>query len=584
VLEVKETAQTAIWTIQRIEKKQIFRLILITLFSAILSLNNVAVAVITKKLVDQAQKGNLSGLIPYALIFAALFAFQALLNAFNSVQQAKLTISMSNSMREKAYQQLAHSDWQQYCAFHSDDVLTRLTSDIDIVVSTVVNTIPDFFALIINVLAAVLVLFSFSPLLAAFALSLGPVGVFLSRAWRRKLKDYHKGFQQAESSSRESLHEFLRNMLVVKTYSLEQTAQKKLCAINQERTLFAGKRAFVGACGNVALYLCYGAGYCFAFFWGAYQIAVSHGAFSFGTVSAILQLVGQVQGPFSALAREVSQLVQYKASVERLKEIDLKDRDTCSDTRRPPDCVGIRFRGVSFAYGGKTVLKGADCTIEPNEIIAVVGGSGEGKTTMLKLILALLQPQKGEVVLTGERNRPYGTVNAASRKLMAYVPQGNTLFTGTIRENLLYGDPDADDNVMIDLLKKVCAWPFVRELPDGLDSKIGERGLALSEGQAQRLCIARALIRKPRLLILDEATSALDIETEDRVLHAVRQMHCTCILVTHRLSPLKICSKIYRISEGSFEVLDSYGNSSIPVSEGDGYDERAEVFNRASQI
>lgn len=527
----------------------------IVLFGVLLSLNNVALSVMIKILIDFAQKGRTNDLPHYIVLFAFLLLFQACVNSVQSIQQSRLSVSLSNHFREKIYDNLSKSDWQSFCKFHSDDIMTRLTSDIDLVASTITNTIPNIISLTVNIIAAMAVLLTYEPMLAVFAFLLGPAGVLFSKVWGKRIKKYHKRFQESEGFSREFLHENLQNMLIVKSFNLESYSKNHLKELHEKKLFYATRRATTSAWANMALYASYAAGYCLALCWGAYRIAESHGTFSFGTFSAFLQLVNQIQGPFSGLASSVSVLIQYHASSERLMDIDFIQMDSYQAISSNPVSFGIQLQNVDFAFDGHVVFQNACCKIMPNSITAIIGYSGEGKTTMLRLILALLHPQNGHVLVTDDINNSKIDVCPSTRKLISYVPQGNTLFSGTIRENLLFGCRDATDEKMIETLEAVCAWSFIKLLPDQLDSKIGEHGLSLSEGQAQRISIARALLRKSPLLILDEATSALDIETELNVLQAIKQANRTCILVTHRESPLSICDKILRVRNGTFEEV-----------------------------
>lgn len=551
------------------DRKQTFHLCLVVVFGIVLSLNNVVLSIVIKIMIDCAQQGHLNGLPVPMLMFAGLLLIQAGVSSLQSIRQAALCVSISGRIRESIYGTLAKSQWQSFSAFHSDDILTRLTSDGDLVASALVNTIPSMISLTVNIVAAMAVLFTYEPMLALLAFLLGPAGVLLSRVWGKKIKKYHKSFQESESYSRERLHEYLENMLIIKSFNLELPSQERLKEIHMRRLHFAGRRAQTGACANIALYISYALGYCLALCWGSYRMAASHGTYSFGTFSAFLQLVNQIQGPFSGLAGALSVLIQSLASTERLMELDGLEPDTYGIMPAQPAAFGISFEDVSFCYGAHAVFQSANCEILPGAITAVVGPSGEGKTTMLRLILAILQPQNGEIRIIGDAGKSLYSVNAGIRQWISYVPQGNTLFSGTIRENMLFTCPDATEKEIIKALRSACAWNFVQRLPRRMDSKIGEHGLSLSEGQAQRIAIARALLRRAPMLILDEATSALDIETECAVLRFIRREHRTCILVTHREAPLRICDKILSVNGGAIkEKIVSRGSCVSSCGEG----------------
>jgi ABC-type multidrug transport system fused ATPase/permease subunit len=312
----------------------------------------------------------------------------------------------------------------------------------------------------------------------------------------------------------------------------------------------AFKKSRISSAANGVLNLGYWAGYFLALGWGILKL--SAGAASFGTLTAFLQLVGQIQGPFIGLAYTYPKIISAMASAGRLMELEnIRVEDTGENTPSW-SAAGIKFSHVSFSYENeKEVLKDVSFQIPRGRTAALVGPSGHGKTTIVRLLLSFIKPERGRVCFMGPGGDEI-TAGPSTRSMISYVPQGNTLFSGTIAENLLWGYPEASAEDMREALERACALEFVEGLPDGINTVIGEKGLGLSEGQAQRLAIARALIRKAPVLILDEATSALDIDTEGKILKSVAALDPSpaCLIITHRATALEICSRVFRIEDG----------------------------------
>ncbi|MEN6325886.1 MAG: ABC transporter ATP-binding protein [Syntrophomonas sp.] len=514
------------------------------------SLSGVAIAIVSKNMVDNAISGNIKMASIYAALFAGTIIVNLGLNVVNSLLSVRILESLSNSIRQRIYKQLTAVEWLPLSAYHSGDLLTRLTSDVGNVGNIMVNSIPAIVSLGLQLTAAFLTLLFYEPNLAILAFLLGPAAVSCSRIWGRKLKQLHIKVQESESRYRSYIQEALQNLLIIKCFQLETVSPNILQDLHEQRMSWVLKRNRTTLGANTTLGFSFSAGYFLAFVWGAYKL--SQKAISFGTLTAFLQLVAQVQGPFIGLSRTFPQLIAAMASVERLMELEALQKEK-KLTRVPArQDVGMCFHATSFSYHDKQhLLDKISVEIHPGEIVALIGSSGEGKTTMVRLLLAMLNPDEGQVFFTDKSGHAY-QVSAATRDWISFVPQGNTLFSGTIADNLRSGKPDATEEEMIQATRAACAWNFIKKLPRGLDTVIGEGGLGISEGQAQRVAIARAFLRGAPILIMDEATSALDTETENRVLNAVKNSGycCTCLIITHRPSVLKICSRILKIQNG----------------------------------
>lgn len=527
-------------------------IIRILLIEVILALVNVANAIASKNLVDNAVNKDMKTAAVVAIIFGGLIIVNLGLRAASSLISTRTLELYSNNLRQRLFDRIAGTEWWDISKYHSGDLLTRLTSDIGNVVNGVVYTLPTIISLGVQLIAAFATLLFYEPTLAILAFILGPVTVIFSRLWGQRLKFLQVKIQESESMYRSFIQESLQNLMIVKAFRLENQTRATIGSLHSERLKWVLERNKTSVIASTMLGSGYWVGYFLAFGWGVFRL--SQGTTTFGTMTAFLQLVGQVQGPFIGLSRTLPQVISALASTGRLIEIEeLQMEDKACKISLDFDSLGIGFRGVDFSYNkGEMILEKAIAFIKNGEITALIGSSGEGKTTMIRLILSLLKPASGMVYFktgTGEEI----TASSSTREWIAYVPQGNTLFSGTIASNLSCGLSGTSEEDLIAAIKASCAWEFIMKLPYGINTVIGEHGLGLSEGQAQRIAIARALIRKSPILILDEATSSLDMDLEMRVLENIRNIKPapTCLVITHRPSAINICSNILKLNNGN---------------------------------
>ena len=527
------------------------RLLIITAIGVVLSLLTVSIAVFSKNIIDAAAGGKVNLAVKYAVMFVFVIIIQITLDGIYSALSTRTQEALANNIRLKSYEKISTASWMDYSRYHSEDILTRMTSDIGTVTNGVVNILPGIVSLGARLVAAFITLLMFEPVLAIAAFVLGPFTVLFSRFFVRKLKFMHIKIQEAESTYRAYIHEAIQNMLIIKAFNLEKAAGEKIGNLQNDRQSWIYKRSRLSAVSNSVLSFSYWAGYFLAFIWGA--VRLSAGAITFGTLTAFLQLSGQIQGPIVMLARNIPQLIAMLASSERLMEFNLleSEKDDLQELSCP--LAGLRFEDVSFSYESeKAVLRNVNFEIQQGDVVVVTGPSGEGKTTIIRLILSLIRAQDGRVYFTGTDNT-LCEAGVNTRKLVAYVPQGNTLFSGTIAENLRTGCNTSTDEELEEALTSACAWDFVAALPEGINTRIGERGQGLSEGQAQRITIARAFLRKAPIIIFDEATSALDAATEIKILQSLKRLKPsrTSIIISHRPAALKICNRVLKLEDGS---------------------------------
>ena len=530
-------------------------LIFTTVISSASSLISVYNTLISKSLIDNAIGGNTSQVIKYLIIMISITLGMMLLNPIISLLSTHASTKLNQNIQNKMFEHIEYSSWLEQSKFHSVSLLTRITSDVATISSTLLSTIPNIISILVTLLASFSTLIYLAPSIAIIAIFIGPFLVLVSRYFSKKLKDLYKKAQEEDVKYRAFIQESVQNIMIVKTFCMEKINMDRLIQIQNNKYNIAMKNTKLSAMTGLAMSLCSNLAYFTIFCWGALNI--STGVTTYGTFTAMLQLYGKVQSPFSSLASMFPGLISTIAAAERLMELEEIPLEK-SSKKEVIDFINpeITFEDVSFEYKkGIKIINDINLTIPYGETIAFVGPSGEGKTTLIRLILALINPSNGKVYL--KENNKKDSFNRDYRNLISYIPQGNTLFSGTIEDNLRYGNFEATEEEIYEALKNACALDFVNELEDGIKTVIGEKATGISEGQAQRLAIARSFLRKKPILILDEATSALDPETEVSVLKSVKSLphKPTCIIITHRPSALNICHRIIRLEKGHLKQV-----------------------------
>ena len=530
-------------------------LIFTTVISSASSLISVYNTLISKSLIDNAIGGNTSQVIKYLIIMISITLGMMLLNPITSLLSTHASTKLNQNIQNKMFEHIEYSSWLEQSKFHSVSLLTRITSDVATISSTLLSTIPNIISILVTLLASFSTLIYLAPSIAIIAIFIGPFLVLVSRYFSKKLKDLYKKAQEEDVKYRAFIQESVQNIMIVKTFCMEKINMDRLIQIQNNKYNIAMKNTKLSAMTGLAMSLCSNLAYFTIFCWGALNI--STGVTTYGTFTAMLQLYGKVQSPFSSLASMFPGLISTIAAAERLMELEEIPLEKSSE-KEVIDFINpeITFEDVSFEYKkGIKIINNINLTIPYGETIAFVGPSGEGKTTLIRLILALINPSNGKVYL--KENNKKDSFNRDYRNLISYVPQGNTLFSGTIEDNLRYGNFEATEEEIYEALKNACALDFVNELENGIETVIGEKATGISEGQAQRLAIARSFLRKKPILILDEATSALDPETEVSVLKSVKSLphKPTCIIITHRPSALNICHRIIRLEKGHLKQV-----------------------------
>lgn len=531
-----------IWRASRGARLQALMSALIGVVSVVCSLSFVF---LSKEAIDIATGVQSGELIHYGIGMGVLLLTEIVLHAVNNWIVNTLGVKTQNRLRAHLFKRLMQSEWQGK-ERHSGDVLNRLVQDLNTIASVVTSTIPFVIITSVQFVASFCFLYTMDHTLAIVLVLILPFFALLSRFYVSRMRRMTKAVRESDSRIHAVMQESLQHKTVVK--ALEQTEEmgSKLHRLQERLQNEVVARTRFSVLSRSLVSMGFSSGYLTAFLWGVFRI--QGGVITFGVMTAFLQLVGRIQRPLSDFARLIPTLVGALTSAERLMELEDQPLEEVGEPIVLRPVAGVRLENVDFIYsdGNEHVFKKLSADFPPGSMTAVLGETGAGKTTLIRLILALLHPNKGRVLLyDGEREVDASSLTRAN---LVYVPQGNTLFSGTIRDNLLLGNPNATDVELWRVLHIACA-DFVEQLPEGLDTVCSERGGGFSEGQAQRIAIARSLLREGSILLLDEATSALDPDTEQRLLQGIASelQGKTLIFITHRPSVLEYCSRVLHV-------------------------------------
>lgn len=459
-----------------------------------------------------------------------------------------LGIKAQNRMQQRMLDRILRSEWHGKEKRHSGDVLNRLEFDVNNVVSFLTETIPSTLSVVALFLGSFFYLFSMDPVLAALIVFMLPLFILTSKVYVGHMRKLSRMVRNSDSKVQSVLQETIQHRMLIKTLEKDRAMVDRLENMQSELRHNVVRRTKFSVVSNLILNFGFALGYLVAFLWSA--LRMSAGTLTFGGMTAFLQLVSKIQGPARNLTKLVPAFVSVFTAAERLMELEenpLEEQGESVYMDNGSGGVGIRLDNVSYAYddADKNVINNLSFDFKPHTCTAILGETGAGKTTLVRLVLALMYPTAGGVYIYN--NVVTYRMSPLMRCNIVYVPQGNTLLSGTIRDNLRMGRLDATDDEMFDALDKACAG-FVRELPGGLDTNCAEAGGGLSEGQAQRIAIARALLRKGSVMIFDEATSALDPETERTLLDNLLHDHShTIIFITHRPAVVDYCDQVLRM-------------------------------------
>lgn len=526
----------------------------------LLAIIGVVLSVVSRDLIDGAVSGDFQIIIKFAVILSALVISQILINIWCRVVIFNVNAKLEIAMKTNLFRDILKKNYRDIRGYHSGELMNRLTSDISVVTSMITTIIPQIAYLVVKLVGVFIVLFSIDYLFALIFFIGGFIILLVSQFFKKRMKALHKRAQETDGKVRSFLQETIESLLVVKVFRAEKKVSQNSVDLQKDNFKVKRKRNYISIFATTSFSFVFTIGYFYGMIWGAFNIFA--GAITYGTLTAVLSLVSQIQGPLSGLTSVLPQYYSALASAERIMEIEnLEDEPLINEgkisTRELYEKMdSIEFENITFSYDADKIFDNTSLSVNKGDYIVITGISGIGKSTLTRLLLSVFTLDSGEIYLKlKDGSKVY--VDKSLRSLFAYVPQGNFLLSGTIRENISFIRPDATDEEIMEAARISCADDFINELPDGLDTKIGEKGSGLSEGQVQRIAIARAVICKAPILLLDEATSALDSETEKKLLANLKaQRNITCILVSHKSAANSVCNKEVKIQDKKIIVSE----------------------------
>lgn len=521
-------------------------------------------SILSKHIIDAVTGFQNTGILMALIFFVLMQLMQIGIRAVSSRISTRISIRVNQQITAQVYDKLLSADWEALSAYHSGDLLTRLAGDVSTVSSSVLGWFPELLTRMLQFGGTLAVILYYDVTLAFLALLSAPVTLLLSRSLLRKLRHHSQRMRQFSSQMTVFNEESFRNIQLIKSFDRSDAYSEKHRKLQQQfrdasidyNRFAVRKNTLLSLAGTLVALIC--------FSWAVYRLWNGH--ITYGTMTLFLQLSASLAAEFSALAGLIPGAVNAATAAGRIMSLMELPEEDRSNTPEAEDFIrqhrnsvlSVTAQGLSYHYDkDPNVLTDTGFRADGGQIVTFVGPSGEGKTTLLRLLLGIVRPREGSLQIVA----PDGScidISPATRKLFSFVPQGNTMFFGTVAENLRLANPGATDQQLYEVLRLACAEHFVRPLPLGLNTPVGEQGGGFSEGQLQRLCIARALLSDAPILLMDEATSALDRETERQVLENIMKARKgrTCIITTHRPSVLDISHRIYRIHNDRIEPVE----------------------------
>ena len=525
------------------------------------SLLSLGSTVVSRDLVDAVTAGNTQIIFSVVFTYVGVGVGQIFINVIRTRISLKIQLKIQNEIREDIFKQIMQTDWEALSEYRTGDLLYRINGDAGMVANSILTFIPTVISVFISFFSAFWIMIQNDYMMAVIALMGAPISLITSRYTMAKMREYTKRNQDFSSNKMAFDQETFQNLQMIKAFGLvprfidnfhEVTQESMKISLDQNK--FQSLTTIITSLvGQVIGYACYG--YALFRLW--------QGEISYGTMTMFVGMAGSLRGSFSSIVNLAPTLIRACINAQRIIEIITLPRERIQDDKKAKDIlsvagssgVEILMDNVSFWYQeGQPVYENACFYAKPGEIIGLLGPSGQGKTTTLNLLLGLFHIRKGELKI-GNPGHEMIDISSATRCLFGYIPQGNTLFSGTIAQNIAMVKPDATEEEIIEVLKTACAWEFVEQLEEGIHTSVRELGRRFSEGQKQRLSIARALLADAPVLLLDEATSALDMATEKKVLKNIlkRDPLRTLIVAAHRPSVFSMCHRVYKVQDGKIK-------------------------------
>ncbi len=525
-------------------------IIILILSGAVVSGFSVFSSLISKDLVDSAIQKNKNSLITSAIVLIGICLIKMLISSLSRLLKEKTHTRLVNRIRQDLLNSILSKKYENIKDFHSGELVNRMLSDTGIVATGIMEIIPAVTTMLIGLIGATIILLNISAKFTMFLYILGIIMVVCAVLLKKRIKVLHKMVQKEEDKVHSVLQEILENIKTIKSTDTNDYMSSQVEHRQNKLFLAKIKRRNFNVLTGSALGLAFDSCWIFTMIWGCVEIFA--GAITYGTLTAITRLIGYIQSPFSGFTSVIQQFYAVAASAERLEELLCLPEEEYAfeksiDWRKYyPNLKSIEIKDICFSYERDSILKNLNFTVQKGDFVAIIGESGKGKSTLFSLILGIYTPKSGSIIFRSSEKDI--VASKYTRKMFAYVPQGNTLFSGSIEKNLTMFNSDASKEEIINACKTACIWDFISKLPDGLNTVIGERGIGISEGQAQRIAIARTLVGGSPILLLDESTSALDETTEALLLENISKLKSkTCFIVTHRKATLGICNKTVEI-------------------------------------
>ena len=539
-------------------KKEIVFYIFLGIFSTIMTLVS---SIASKELIDVVTGHEVSKAPLMAIIMISMSLFSLFFGSIMSRITIKINIRIQNDIQADIFDKIIGVNWIDLSKYPSGDILNRFGSDVSTVANSAIGWVPDIIVSIFNFIATLCVVMYYDPTMMILTLINAPLMLISSKLMMSKMRKYNIKVKEMNSEVMDFQTETFSNVDSIKSFDLTnlfsrrlRDFQEKYKDVNLEYNLFSIKT-------NIGLSLMGMVIQNLFFVWAVYRLWT--GNITYGEMTLFMTQSSRMSSAFNSLVSIIPSTVNSTISAKRIMElVSLPKEERADDEYESLNNsishgFSVKLKDIDFSYiKEKQVIKSSSFEANKNEIVALVGPSGQGKTTLIRMFLGLLRPNSGQAVLC-DKNGEEVLLNASTRKYFSYVPQGNTIFSGTIAENLRMVKEDATDKEIVEALEIACAYEFIKDLPDGIYTKVGARGRGFSEGQAQRISIARAILRDAPILLLDEATSALDIFTERQVLdNIIRQKpNKTCIVTTHRPSVLNLCQRVYKVQQSKITQL-----------------------------
>lgn len=532
-------------------KSQSLNFILLNILNIVYSAIGIYLILISKNIIDAAVSHSMIELKKYAMqliiISISEIALGAILTSIETVATTKLEIDF----KQNVLNTILKRNYQEVSKFHSGELMTRIVSDINIIVDTLMSLIPGILSLLTRLICAVIVLFHINKEFVIILLVGGVVLFIVVNLFKPYLKKVHKKIQEASANVRLFFKEVFENLIVIKIFQTEDIILGKSKELQDKKYKILMKRRNLSVISEVGFNVIFRLSYLYALIWCTYKLYLNK--ITVGSLTSIVQLITQVQAPIIELSRSFQGIFSMIGSAERIIELENIKEDKVDSIINPvslyDNLKSIVLRNVNFTYKNKKIFENTNFEVQKGEIVAIYGESGIGKSTLLKLILGIIEKQSGDIYFSLENNKSQD-INNNTRGMFTYVPQGKFVLTGTIRENITFVNKDISEQDLNEALEVSNCKKFINQLEDGIDTKLGENGSGLSEGQIQRIAIARAIASKAPILILDEITSSLDSKTEQEVLNNIKKLkNRTCIIVTHRNSISNICDREFIVED-----------------------------------